>query len=242
MAHTKQNGYATSSNGSTVIHEKKSHTITAIDKASNSAMSNGDILAATLPPKEAGLTELVICAGGIYASLCVRVLSNIPAKHLTDSTFQSILGITPRAHHNHAVWSCHFARDLLIPCVPQHHSVRLRSIGRLCIPTLLIELRLVNTTNIPLTQDPLPPLPRGSYILPRLSVRIRLSEACRIHNIHSREILQARPRNGATRRCIPQEVSSVQIRRRSARYLRCRPLHHLPPDEQQESVKVRKHG
>lgn len=39
------------------------------DKSFEPPTTNADILAATLPPKQAGFTELVICVGGIYASL-----------------------------------------------------------------------------------------------------------------------------------------------------------------------------
>ena len=83
-------------------------------------------------PEQAGLTQLVICVGGIYASLYVLYEPLMPSYKLTET--QSFMGPPPRTHNNNGLRTALLPRALHLLHLPQHGAIRLRRSNRLHLP------------------------------------------------------------------------------------------------------------
>jgi len=76
-------------------------------------------IAAQMPStKQAGLAELVICVGGIYASLYVSSFEYSAIDPSTNTRYKPYLGSATRAYNYNNLWTSHFTRKVSLLNLP----------------------------------------------------------------------------------------------------------------------------
>ena len=155
-------------------------------------------------------------------------LHNSQPIHPTD-LHQYFLGPPPRAHNHDQLRAPHLPRTLLLLRLPQYHPINLRSPSWLRLPSFLHALFLPNPLNLPNSLNPLSPDSRRHNLIPRLSLRLRLSRPYRLCNLHPCQIMQAPACHVPPFDHLSQILSSLQIPRGGARDDRSFSVHALPP-------------
>lgn len=121
------------------------------------------------------------------------------------------MGTPPRTSNNYTLRSRFLPRTLQISSLPQHRPIPLRSHGRLPLPTIRYPIRRKPRAHLPQSPYCLPSIPRRDHICPSLTLWLCLTGAYRLHNVHSREILQVAPSYVPTHYALRKEISSLQI-------------------------------
>ena len=148
------------------------------------------------------------------------------------------MGCTPRAYHNHALWAAVFHCTIYLFGLPEHNSIKFCSRVWLHLSPHLEPALEVIACPLPFKIDHFSAASCRNNFIACISLRLCLPGTHRLHNIHSRQILQAPTRDVLTSHDIPQAVPTVQVpRRRSCDGWGCNFL--LPQYLIQEVFKVK---